>query len=313
MKKVVVIGGGHGQVQILKGLKELDYVDLSAIVTVADNGGSTGRLRDSYNIPAMGDIRNVMVGLSESENMMSELMDYRFDGDKDIGGHSLGNLILTALTAITGDFMSAVERASDILNLDGTVIPATTEVVDIIALMDDGNEIYGEAQIPQYTCANIEKLYYERNVEATSSAIKAVKEADYIILGIGSLYTSIIPNIIIPEIKEELKKSKGKIIYICNAMSQKGETTGYSLEDHVKAIEEHSYKDIVDIVIASNEVTDKNVLKKYEDEHSYPVKIKEIDHNYSLIVEDLIDVENEYIRHNSEKIKIVLDKIMKEG
>ena len=196
-KKIVVLGGGHGQSLILKALKELEDVELSAIVTVADNGGSTGRIRDLYNIPAMGDIRNVLLALAKDETTINKLFEYRFNGEeeKDVEGHNLGNLIITALTDITGSFTDAIFALSNMLKIKGKVIPSTTEVINLYALMDDGTVVKGEANIPSFN-HHIHEVFYDHDVSATFEAITAIYEADYIIYGIGSLYTSILPNVI---------------------------------------------------------------------------------------------------------------------
>ena len=201
-KNVVIIGGGHGQSAICRGIKNIENLKISAIVTVADDGGSTGRLRKRFHIPAMGDIRNVMIALAESESLMGNLMDYRFedtDGDEsDVGGHNLGNLILTALTQQCGSFMEAVQTIGKVLNVKGNIIPATTQVITLYAMMDDGVIVKGEANIPARH-NRIRKVFYQEPVHAVPEAVAALKNADLIIYGIGSVYTSILPNIIIDE------------------------------------------------------------------------------------------------------------------
>lgn len=311
MKNVVVIGGGHGQSVILRGLKNIADIHVSAVVTVADDGGSTGRLRNGYNMPAMGDIRNVMVSLAESETMMSELMDYRFGGHVDVSGHSLGNLMLTALTQISGNFLEAIKTLSKVLKVKGEVIPSTTQIVDLIAVMEDGTKVKGESNIPKFH-NRIEKVYYENKVFATEEAIRAIHDADYILFGIGSLYTSIMPNVIIEEIAYALKKSHAKKIYFCNAMSQPGETDNYTLEDHVEAIEKHTYPGIIDLVVYHSNVLHDEVLKYYKEEGSYPVAIKEEEHDYKIVKKDLLKFENNLIRHESGKIKKAFEEILEE-
>lgn len=311
-KNVVVIGGGHGQSIILEGLKNIDDINLSAIVTVADNGGSTGRLKNSYNVPAMGDIRNVMVALAAEESIMADLMDYRFEGKEDVGGHALGNLIITALTQINGNFVKSIIDLSTLLNLKGEVVPSTTQLVDIYALMKDGTKVFGESNIPKQN-NQIDQIFYMDDVKANNYAVEVIKRADYIIFGIGSLYTSIMPNIIIDEIKDALKVSNAEKIYFANVMSQLGETDGYSLEDHVKAIEKHSYKGIIDKVIFPNNIISDEILLKYNKSNTYKVPIKEIEHDYKIMYRDLLDFNTGYIRHSSKKIEKVFREILKEG
>ncbi len=262
MKNITVIGGGTGLSVLLRGLKQIEDVNISAIVTVADDGGSTGRLRRQFHIPAMGDIRNVMVALAEEETLFSHLMNYRFDGeDNDIGGHNLGNLILTALSEESGNFMDAIQTISKVLNVKGDIIPATTQVITLFARMIDGTIVRGESNIPNFD-NRIQRVYYEEEVTATPQAIKALKEADVIIIGIGSLYTSVIPNLIIKGITDAIKASKAKRLYFCNAMTQPGETDDYSLEDHVNAIEAHSYKGIVETVLTYKDTISEDILAR---------------------------------------------------
>lgn len=217
MKNITVIGGGTGLSVILRGLKQIEDVHISAIVTVADDGGSTGRLRRQFHIPAMGDIRNVMVALAEEETLFSHLMNYRFDGeDHDIGGHNLGNLILTALSEESGNFMDAIATISKVLNVKGDIIPATTQVITLFAKMIDGTIVRGESNIPNFD-NRIQKVYYEEEVTATPQAIEALANADLIVIGIGSLYTSVIPNLIIEGITDAIRQSKANCVYFCNS------------------------------------------------------------------------------------------------
>ena len=196
MKNVVAIGGGHGLSTILSGIRDIEDINISAIVTVADDGGSTGRLRRRYTIPAMGDVRNVLLSLSDSEPLLHDLMNYRFEGEDnmDIAGHSLGNLILTALTEMTGSFDEAIRITSEMLSVRGNIIPSTLQNVTLFAMMDDETIVKGEANIPSLI-HNIDRVFYDFDVKANEEAVKAIKEADLIIYGIGSLYTSQIPSL----------------------------------------------------------------------------------------------------------------------
>lgn len=310
MKNVVIIGGGTGLSVILRGAKQLANIKLSAIVTVADDGGSTGRLREQYNIPAMGDIRNVMCALAESESLFSSLMNYRFEGEEgDIGGHNLGNLILTALSQQSGSFVNAIQVISKVLNVKGKIIPSSEQVITLYAIMEDGTIVRGENNIPKYN-NRIERVFYEDEVSASQQALAAIHDADIIIYGIGSLYTSIIPNLIIPGICEEIKRSKAKKYYFCNVMNQPGETDSYTLEDHVNAIINHTYEGAIDAVIAYNNILDKDILQKYIDKGSHQIKTVEKDHPYKLLSCDIINYEDELIRHDSNKIRDVLEKII---
>lgn len=312
-KHIVVIGGGHGQSAICRGIKNIPDVDISAIVTVADDGGSTGRLRRRFHIPAMGDIRNVMISLAESETLMTDIMNYRFDdpdgSETDISGHNLGNLILTALTQQTGSFMEAVSEIQKVLNVRGKIIPATSQVITLLAEMEDGVVVKGEANIP--TRANrISRVFYDQPVHAESEAIEAIRQADLIIYGIGSVYTSILPNVIIPEIQQELKKAKARKVYFCNAMTQPGETDGYCLEEHVAALRSHVVP--VDAVITSTEIIPEDILVSYYRQGSTPVYIRDGQHDYEIIRRSLLIFKDGLIRHDPKQIQAVISDLVKE-
>ena len=312
-KHIVVIGGGHGQSAICRGIKNIPDVDISAIVTVADDGGSTGRLRRRFHIPAMGDIRNVMISLAESETLMTDIMNYRFDdpdgSETDISGHNLGNLILTALTQQTGSFMEAVSEIQKVLNVRGKIIPATSQVITLLAEMEDGVVVKGEANIP--TRANrISRVFYDQPVHAESEAIEAIRQADLIIYGIGSVYTSILPNVIIPEIQQELMKAKARKVYFCNAMTQPGETDGYCLEEHVAALRSHGV--LVDAVITSTEIIPEDILVSYYRQGSTPVYIRDGQHDYEIIRRSLLIFKDGLIRHDPKQIQAVISDLVKE-
>ena len=312
-KNVVIIGGGHGQSAICRGIKNIENLKISAIVTVADDGGSTGRLRKRFHIPAMGDIRNVMIALAESESLMGNLMDYRFedtDGDEsDVGGHNLGNLILTALTQQCGSFMEAVQTISKVLNVKGNIIPATTQVITLYAMMDDGVIVKGEANIPARH-NRIRKVFYQEPVHAVPEAVAALKNADLIIYGIGSVYTSILPNIIIDEMRDALNASKAKKVYFCNAMTQPGETDGFSLEDHVEALQSHGAP-VDEVVFASDSLPEK-LIARYAEEGSIPVIENTCSHSYKVRHENLLNFSSNLIRHDSLKIERAVRKLVEE-
>jgi uncharacterized cofD-like protein len=312
-KNVVIIGGGHGQSAICRGIKNIENLKISAIVTVADDGGSTGRLRKRFHIPAMGDIRNVMIALAESESLMGNLMDYRFedtDGDEsDIGGHNLGNLILTALTQQCGSFMEAVQTIGKVLNVKGNIIPATTQVITLYAMMDDGVIVKGEANIPARH-NRIRKVFYQEPVHAVPEAVAALKNADLIIYGIGSVYTSILPNIIIDEMRDALNASKAKKVYFCNAMTQPGETDGFSLEDHVEALQSHGAP-VDEVVFASDSLPEK-LIARYAEEGSIPVIENTCSHSYKVRHENLLNFSSNLIRHDSLKIERAVRKLVEE-
>lgn len=310
MKNVVVIGGGTGLSVMMRGLKQIKDINLSAIVTVADDGGSTGRIRRQFHIPAMGDVRNVMCAMAEEETVFTSLMNFRFEGeDGDVGGHNLGNLILTALTQTTGSFMEAIRTFSKFLNVKGKIIPSSLQVITLYAVMEDGTIVRGESNIPQFN-NRIEKVFYQRKVEPTREALKAIHEADVIVYGIGSLYTSIMPNLIVDGIVDQLKANPVKKIYFCNAMTQPGETDNFTLEDHVTALQKHSFPEAVDIVITHNNQAEAALLKKYEEMGSVPVRPVQEDHEYQILYRDVLSFDDGLIRHDSEKIRDVLEEII---
>ncbi|MGN1398443.1 MAG: uridine diphosphate-N-acetylglucosamine-binding protein YvcK [Erysipelotrichaceae bacterium] len=303
MKNVVCIGGGTGQSALLKGLKQIKNINLSAIVAVADNGGSTGRLRNELNIPAMGDVRSVMVALADSEDLMTRIMNYRFDSNAgELSGHNLGNIIISALTMDSHDFYKSVESLSSILNLKGKVLPSTTENVSLKAKMSDGSIITGESEIRDSEL-DIVSVFYDQPVKTYGKVIQAIKKADYIIVGIGSLFTSILPNLIIDDIKEALCQCKGKVIYYCNSMTEKGETTDYSVEDHVNAIERHIGKKTIDAVVLSNDCIPQHILAKYDLEGSKEVMLRDTKHDYQVFSFNLLSFVDDLVRHDPAKVR----------
>ena len=310
-KRIAIIGGGHGQAAICRGIKNIAGADISAIVTVADDGGSTGRLRRQFHIPAMGDIRNVMIALAESETMLGNLMDYRFEdptGDAtDVSGHNLGNLILTAMTQQCGSFLEAVETIGKVLKVKGKIIPATQQVITLFARMNDDVIVRGEANIPT-VMNHIRNVFYDCEVRATPAAVKAVDEADLIIYGIGSVYTSILPNVIIPEIREALQRTSAKRIYFCNAMTQAGETDGYSVEDHVQALLDHGAP--VDAVIVPEETIPEEVQARYAKMGSAPVELRRAEHPYKIIRKRLLSFEKGLVRHDPDLIRQAVESIL---
>ena len=309
-KKVVVIGGGTGQATLLRGLKLLNNIHLTAIVTVADDGGSTGRLRRAFHIPAMGDIRNVMISMAESETMLSRLMDYRFEGapENEMYGHNLGNLILTALTDRSGNFMEAITAISKVLNVKGDIVPSSLQVITLYAEMVDGTIVRGESNIPK-SGNRINRVFYQEKVRASRQAIDAIKSADLVIYGVGSLYTSICPNLIIEDIANALKVTKAKKIYVCNAMTQPGETDLYSMEEHVDAIVRHSGVD-VDLVLKANDALPPEVVERYKLMGSMIVDMTEEEHAYPIIQDNLLDFTDGLVRHDPLKVKDMIERIL---
>tara|TARA_Y100000590_G_scaffold468696_1_gene652627 strand:+ start:727 stop:1695 length:969 start_codon:yes stop_codon:yes gene_type:complete len=305
---VVVIGGGTGLSNLLRGLKHFP-VNLSAIVTVADDGGSTGKLRKDYDIPAPGDLRNVMVSLSKKESLIEEMFQYRFK-DGELKDQCLGNIMLAGMVDITGSMTQATKALSDMLDLYGEVIPVSNQPLELCAKLTNGEIIKGESNIAKYVHENdakIDRVFYEDDASATRRAMKAIKNADFIIFGIGSLYTSIAPNLVIDGIKKELLYSKAEKIYICNAMQQPGETIGYTVYDHVRVVEKHLEGNLNTIIANTNMQIPKETLKMYHDDGA---DVVEIDYDnlseYTLIEKDLIkiDEDTKWVRHNFLKLGV---------
>lgn len=302
MKNVVVIGGGTGLSTLLKGLK-LFPMNITAIVTVADDGSSTGRLREEFNTPAVGDLRNVLVALSEVEPMVEELLQYRFDTYSDLNKHAMGNLLLTAMYNITGSLTESMESLSKILNIKGRVLPFTEDKAVLVAHTTSGEVIEGESKITK-AGKHIKSVNYKNRVKTTPQVLKAVQDADLIIIGIGSLYTSIIPNLLTREMKKALKESKAKKMYICNIMSEHGETDGFNVSDCVKQINKYVDKDFIQVVLANNKKVPDNILKLYEEEQSAQIMIDKENINklgVKLITVDLLNINNNQVRHDSLK------------
>ena len=302
-KKVVVLGGGTGMSTLLKGLKQFP-IDITAIVSVCDDGKSTGRLREEFNTPAVGDIRKVIVSLAEKDSVFGDVINYRFQTTSDLNGHTVGNLILTALSEITGNLSDAIESISKILKLKGRVLPLTEDCVTLMGKMEDGEIIEGEHNITECP-KKINEVYYKEEPVVCEASLKAIREADLIILSMGSLYTSILPNLLCHDILKELEKSNSKIIYVSNMMTQHGETDNYKVSDHLKILNKYLKNRKVDVVIANNSIIDKNILKKYETlEQKDQVILDEENIDIEIIQNDYVNIQDEVIRHKVDKLAL---------
>jgi len=309
--KVVTIGGGTGLSVLLRGLKKYP-LEITAVVTVADDGGSSGKIRSDMNIPSPGDIRNVIAALSDVEPYLEKMFQYRFDSG-EVKGHPVGNLMIAAMTDIHGDFSTAVKVMSRILNVRGTVLPTTNDIATLNAVLSDGEIIRGESSITK-AGGVIDHVYITPSrVKPNEDVLKAIEEADYIIMGPGSLYTSIIPNLVISKVSEKIRESNAKKIYVCNVMTQHGETDNYTVSDHIVAINKHVEENIFDLVIANSREFDDSILSKYHKEKQEPVKIdqekiKEL--GIKLIKNnDVGIVDNNTIRHNADKVSELIYEI----
>ena len=311
--KVVTIGGGTGLSVLLRGLKKYP-LEITAVVTVADDGGSSGKIRSDMNIPSPGDTRNVIAALSDVEPYLEKMFQYRFDSG-EVKGHPVGNLMIAAMTDIHGDFSTAVKVMSRILNVRGTVLPTTNDIATLNAVLSDGEIIRGESSITK-AGGVIDHVYITPSrVKPNEDVLKAIEEADYIIMGPGSLYTSIIPNLVISKVSEKIRESNAKKIYVCNVMTQHGETDNYTVSDHIVAINKHVEENIFDLVIANSREFDDSILSKYHKEKQEPVKIdqekiKEL--GIKLIKNnDVGIVDNNTIRHNADKVsELIYDYII---
>ncbi len=303
-RKVVVLGGGTGSSTLLRGLKEFP-LDITAIVSVCDDGRSTGVLREEFNIPAVGDIRRVLVALSETEPLVMELFNYRFHTTSELDGHTVGNLLLTASSEITGNLSDGIEALSKVFNLKGKVVPLTEDNVVLMGEMADGTIVEGEHNITENTDA-VKRVFYKEEPVPTREAIKALEEADLILLSMGSLFTSIIPNLICEEIVEAIDRSAGKIMYVCNMVTQPGETEDFKVSDHIRLINQYLGKRKVDVVIANDGIIDEDMAKRYESlEQKDPVELDREETEKlveRLISDDYVTVKNNLLRHNVLKL-----------
>jgi uncharacterized cofD-like protein len=329
--RIVALGGGTGLSTLLRGLKEFvvrrqdehptterPITDLAAIVTVTDDGGSSGRLRRENRILPPGDIRNCMVALSKDEALLGRLFQYRFHAGRGLIGHNFGNLFLAALTHITGDFTEAVRVSSKVLAIRGRIFPSTISNVSLVATLEDGRHVHGETRITA-SRKPIKKLALSsRRVRPVPEAIEAIAQADLILLGPGSLYTSILPNLLIPEISSAIAKSKAPRVYVANLMTQPGETAGYALADHLRAIRRHvilnkTHRRVVDWVVANRQPVSPEVVRRYRTKGAEPVVVDlpELQKlGFRVILDDLLE-EHGVIRHNSRRLaRLLLEEFL---
>ena len=309
-KKVVVLGGGTGISYLLRGLKDFP-VDITAVITVSDNGRSTGKLREEFHTPAVGDIRKVITNLSQIDEPIKEMMSYRFNTSSDLDGHAVGNLILTAMLDITGSLKTSIAHLSKILDVRHTVLPIS-EDSDLTLMGEDeeGNVIEGEEQITQ-AHRKIQKIYYKHEPKVLPEVITAIKDADLIIFSMGSLFTSVLPNIICEQVKDAFNKTKAPIMYLCNIVTQPGETDNFTVGDHVKLLNRYLDKKKLDVVIANNKKVSEAMAKRYEtEEQKDPVLIdRDVleDIGIELIEDDLMIIDSDNtLKHNSLKLSSLI-------
>jgi len=333
--RIVALGGGTGLSMVLRGLK--DYVnaakklphgksepaknnplrpisDLVAVVTVTDDGGSSGRLRREYSVLPPGDIRSCMVALSKDERLLGKLFQYRFPAGRGLAGHSFGNLFVTALTNVTGDFAEAVRVSSRVLAIRGRIFPATAQNVTLEAELENGATVAGETNISRSRQRIVRVRLVPRRVRPLPEVLVAIREADLILVGPGSLYTSIIPNLLVEGISEAIHKSRATCVYIANLMTQPGETQHYSVADHVEAIYEHSRKGLFDFVVINRKPVPASLLRRYRAEGAEPVQpsaaeLKRMGIRY--ITADLLR-HNRVVRHDQAKLtRLLMEEFVK--
>ncbi|MDQ0254587.1 putative cofD-like protein [Evansella vedderi] len=306
MKKanIVVIGGGTGLSVLLRGLKTFP-VEITAIVTVADDGGSSGRLRRDLRIPPPGDVRNVLVALSEVEPLVEKLFQHRFENGNGLSGHSLGNLLLAGMTSITGDFARGVQEISRVLNVKGKVLPAANEEIILHAELTDGSFVEGESRIP-LAKKQIKRVFLEpSNPEPLQESLTAIEQADLIVLGPGSLYTSVIPNLLVPQIAQMIKQSKAWKVYICNVMTQPGETDNFTAADHIQAIYNHVDDKILNAILVNSQPIPLSYAKRYAEEGAREVIVDSHRLKYmglEVVSEEILFFDDKYLRHDSIKL-----------
>lgn len=310
MKKIVVFGGGTGLSNLLDGLK-LQPLDITVVVTISDNGGSTGKIRDYYNIPAPGDLRRAVVALSNNSEV-NDLMNFRFD--ENIQNHTIGNLILAAFNELKGDMSEAVKAYCRLLDVSHNIIPISNESLTLCAIMKNNEIIRGESQICKYK-QNIKEIFYEGNPHVNAEVLTAINDADAVIFSSGSLYTSIISNLTFVEMHKALNNNKLKKIYVANLATQAGETDKYNLSDHVNAINYHIVSSKIDYVIANNNYdVEKEVIEKYASEGSILVVADTENISCRVLEKNYITIsENGHLRHNVKKIGTDINYIVNGG
>lgn len=306
---ITTIGGGTGTFNVLYGLKKNKDYNLAAIVSVSDSGGSTGEIRDQFGILPPGDIRRAIVALSEDTGIVRKLFEYRFKAGNRMSGHTIGNLLLTALTDITGDFEKGVQELSDMFDVHGKVIPVTLDDTQLGITLEDGTQIIGETNIdvPKHDAnLEIQEAFLVGGGKLNPRAREVLINSDYIIIGPGDLYTSIVPNLLALGMKEAIQESRAKIIYICNIMTKHGETTDFQVKDFVDVIEKYIGKNKINYVLVNNAPIREELVQKYQqEENKQPVRITDMsiftDAHYTIIERDVVN-EADYIRHDPKKL-----------
>lgn len=315
MKKIVIFGGGTGLSCLLSGLK-LFPIDVTAIIAVSDNGSSTGQLKKEFDIPAVGDVGKVLLSMSNVDDDYKKLLSYRFTKESCLQNHPVRNILLTALIDLKGNLKDATKYMCKLLNIKGTILPLTEEKIELVGVGKNGQNYLGEESVSQ-NVKNIKKLTYDRNISISHEIKTKIQEADLIIFSSGSLYTSILPHLIVDDIKDSLETSTAPIMYISNLVTQPGETDNYSVSDHIKIINQYLNKRKVDLVLANNAKIDSEIVDNYTNqEHKTLVKLDRDNIqklSVRLIEEKIYIVENGMIRHNALKTAYLIFSYLMEG
>lgn len=315
MKKIVIFGGGSGLSQLLKGIK-LFPVEITAVVSVADNGGSTGLLRRELKIPAVGDITKVMLSMADTNQDVIDLMNYRFTKSKTLGIHSVKNLLLIALMDLKGNFANAMPVMEKLLDVKGNVLPLTEDNVNLVGITSNGKKVVGEYQLTK--CASkIVEVKYDKDITVNPKVIKAVNEADLIVFSSGSLLTSVVPHLIDKGLVNIINKAKAEKVYICNLFTQPGETDDFTVKDHIDYIEKYLGKGNLDVVIANNEIISSDLAEKYATEEQKDPVILDmhelVDSDIYVIQDKLFTIEDGWYRHDALKTGYLLFSYLMDG
>lgn len=315
MKKIVIFGGGTGISCLLSGLK-LFPVDVTAVIAVSDDGSSAGQLKREFDIPAVGDVGKVLISMANVDQDFKDLLSYRFTKESFLENHPIKNILLTALIDLKGNLTDATKCMCNLLNIKGSILPLTEEKVDLVGEGKNGKKYLGEESISQ-NAKNIKRLKYDKDFKVRDEILTKIKEADLIIFSSGSLYTSILPHLLNSQIKRALKETAAPIMYVCNLVSQPGETDGFTVGDHIEVINSYLDKRKVDIVIANNSIVDKNVVDKYmllENKSLIAIDKDKIASTGARLIEDKIfAIDNGMIRHNSLKTAYLIFSYLMEG
>lgn len=315
MKKIVVFGGGTGISCLLSGLK-LFPIDVTAIVAVSDDGGSTGKLKREFDIPAVGDVGKVLISMANVEEDFKDLLSYRFTKESSLENHPVRNIMLTALIDLKGSLTEATKYMCKLLNIKGTILPLMEENAELVGEGLRGKDYLGEESV-SHNIKNIKRLKYDRDVNISNETIQKICEADLILMSSGSLYTSILPHLIVEDIRKAIEKSSAPIMYVSNLVTQPGETDNYSISDHIKILNEYLGARKVDIVVANNAAIDDAIVEKYSllEQKSLVLldreKIRDL--NVRLIEDKIVAVENGTIRHNALKTAYIIFSYLMEG